>query len=141
MGYLSTIGLLFGIAAVGLFVTQRYFGIARNLQPAIFLLLSSQCWIFAGIYYVGLVLLIFSALSLLTVKKLVICFMEEGILYPSFPVRLINWNEVDFVVLKDDILSIELKNNKLMQFTLENNATQGLEAGEFNAYCAGRTAD
>jgi hypothetical protein len=140
MGMILTIGLLLGLTGVMLFMIQRYGGVAKKLPPAIFLLLSSVCWLIAGIYFVGSMLLIFSLLSLLTIKTLVISFTEEGILYPSFPAKLIGWNEVDFVILKDDILSIELKNNKLMQFTLEKSVANGIDTGEFNSFCAHRKA-
>jgi hypothetical protein len=129
-------GLLFSLAAVLLFVARRYFAGLKVVQPAVFILISSFCWIFTGIYLLGILLFSFSVISLLTSKALVITFNEEGILYPSFPVKMIGWQEVDFVMLKDDILTIELKNNKLMQFTLESEDAGLLDAGEFNAYCA-----
>jgi hypothetical protein len=138
IGMILTIGLLSGLSGVMLFVIQHYWGMAKKIQPAIFLLLSSVCWLIAGMYFIGIMLFIFSLLSLLTIKPLVISFTGDGILYPSFPAKLIGWNEVDFVILKDDVLSIELKNNKLMQFTLEKSVANGIDAGEFNSFCARR---
>ncbi len=135
-GVILTIGLILGMAAVVLFVIQRYVTHAKSGPPAILLLLSSFCWLLTANYLVGSMLLIFSLLSLLAIKPLVISFTGDGIMYPSFPAKLIGWGEVDFVILKDDILSIELKNNTLMQFTLENNVAKGIDTAEFNSYCA-----
>ncbi len=129
-------GLLCSLVAVSLFVTYRYYAKFKWVNPVVFILISSLCWILAGIYVLGILLFTFSIISLYTSKALVITFNDEGILYPSFPVKMIGWQEVDFVILKDDILTIELKNNKLMQFTLESEVAALLDAGEFNAYCA-----
>ena len=52
-------------------------------------------------------------------KEKVIIFSDDGIQYPSFPEKMYTWDEVDQVIWKDDILSIDLKNNKLMQFRIE----------------------
>jgi ABC-type transport system involved in multi-copper enzyme maturation permease subunit len=129
-------GLLFSLVAVLLFVVNWYFAKIKWVNPAAFILISSLCWILAGIYVLGILLFIFSIISLYTSKALVITFTDEGILYPSFPVKMIGWQEVDFVILKDDILTIELKNNKLLQFTLESEVAALPDTGEFNAYCA-----
>jgi hypothetical protein len=136
MRILFLAGLLFSLAAVLLFVARRYYAKFKRVNPAVCLLISSFCWILAGVYLLGILLFSCSIVSLFTSKALVIVFNDEGILYPSFPVKMIGWQEVDFVILKDDILTIELKNNKLMQFTLESNIAGLLNAGEFNAYCA-----
>ena len=52
-------------------------------------------------------------------KEKVIVFSDDGILYPSFPEKKYTWDEVAQVIWKDDILSIDLKNNKLIQFKIE----------------------
>ena len=70
-----------------------------------------------------------------TLNKKLVHFSENGITYPTFPTRSISWKEVDFVILKDDILTIEMKNNKLMQFTLEKHISSGINADEFNNFC------
>ncbi len=129
-------GILSSFAAVIIFAVQRYTAAAKKVKPAILLLFCSFCWIFAGVYLPGIALLIFSVFSLLTIKPLIILFNEKGISYPSFPAKLILWQEVDFVILKDDILSIELKDNKLMQYTLNRDITASLDAEEFNRYCS-----
>jgi hypothetical protein len=56
-------------------------------------------------------------------------------MYPSFPVKKIAWAEVDFVMLKDDILTIELLNNKLIQFTLNKQLASAIDADRFNRFC------
>ncbi len=129
-------GLLFSFASVFIFAIQHYIAGKQNLRPAIPLLISSLCWILAGVLLPGIALLIFSVFSLLTIKPLVIFFGEEGISYPSLPRKLILWKEVDFVILKDDILSIELKNNKLIQYTLDKDIADSLDAAAFNSYCS-----
>ena len=54
--------------------------------------------------------------------------------------KKINWNELNRVVLRDDMLTIDFKNNKLIQLYTDNEENDEYEVGcdEFNAYCQNR---
>ena len=54
--------------------------------------------------------------------------------------KKINWNDLNRVIVKDDILTIDFKNNKLLQFYLDNEDDDEYDVGpdEFNAYCQNR---
>jgi hypothetical protein len=39
------------------------------------------------------------------------------------------------VILKDDILSIELKDNRLFQFSLDKNIAAAIDSAAFNNFC------
>jgi hypothetical protein len=57
-------------------------------------------------------------------------------LYP----KKINWNELNNVVIKDDLLTIDFKNNTLFQAYTDDADDDEYEVGddEFNAYCGER---
>ena len=57
--------------------------------------------------------------------------------------KKINWNELNRVILKDDILTIDHKNNKLIQVHTDNQDDDDYEVGadEFNAYCQNRLGE
>ena len=57
--------------------------------------------------------------------------------------KKINWNELNRVILKDDILTIDYKNNKLIQVHTDNEDDEDYEVGadEFNAYCQNRLGE
>jgi hypothetical protein len=54
--------------------------------------------------------------------------------YPSFPQKKIEWNEVSNLILKDNILTIDLKNNKLIQHTIKENENKDLDETAFNIF-------
>lgn len=97
-------------------------------------LISSSSWFFLGEKIAGLSLILFSILAFSVLKKLMIVFDKNGITYPSLPKKQIKWKETDNVQLKDNVLTIDLKNNKLMQFTLKDTENPDLDEVNFNSY-------
>jgi len=61
-------------------------------------------------------------------------FSEDSIVFNSFPKKRYNWNEIKNVVLKDNILTVDFKNNKLVQKETEEEVSMEVEA-EFNEFC------
>ncbi|MEA3424928.1 MAG: hypothetical protein U9R46_01650 [Bacteroidota bacterium] len=66
-----------------------------------------------------------------------IAFHDEGIVINSLPKKRYSWQEIGNVVLKDGILTIDLKNNKLIQKEIESSSSAKEEA-EFNEFCRAR---
>ncbi|MCD2422970.1 hypothetical protein LQ567_09370 [Niabella pedocola] len=73
-------------------------------------------------------------LYLVARRQLVINITVEEIRYPSFPVKKIAWNEISNLVLKADILTIDLKNNKIYQHFIKD-ADQIVSETIFNEFC------
>ena len=88
-----------------------------------------------GNYFLGLLLLIFTAFGFFANKKKAILFSDEGIVYPSFPEKNYKWEEVSQVILKDDILTIDLKNNHLIQLNVNEASAREIDAPSFNSFC------
>jgi hypothetical protein len=63
-----------------------------------------------------------------------IAFNEGGIVINSLPKKEYPWTVLSNVVLKDNILTIDFKNNKLIQKEIESDASQNDER-EFNEFC------
>jgi len=61
-------------------------------------------------------------------------FSSEQISFNSFPSRAVLWSEVKNALIKDGMLTIDFKNNKLYQKEIEGYVTAGIE-NEFNAFC------
>lgn len=64
-------------------------------------------------------------------------FDEESIVYNSFPEKKYAWSEVTNVVLKNAILTIDLKNNKLIQKEV-NDEVSAKNEKDFNGFCTQR---
>lgn len=104
-------------------------------NPAIIFLLSAACWAVSQKFLLAFLMLVFGSIGLVSNRNLYILFVDEGIKYPSFPIKHFQWNQVSQVILKDDILSIDLKDNRLLQFKLEPKVSAGIEVEAFNAWC------
>lgn len=64
-------------------------------------------------------------------------FDMEGVTTNSIPSRFYPWADLSNVLIKDNLLTIDFKSNKLYQKQLQERITKGLEA-EFNQFCQAR---
>ncbi|MGE9313531.1 hypothetical protein ACLOAU_17910 [Niabella sp. CJ426] len=78
--------------------------------------------------------LLLAGLYFISTRKLKIIVSEEGVSYPTFPAKIIPWSEISNLILKDDILTIDLKNNKIYQHLVEYTDNAANEP-EFNDFC------
>ena len=63
-----------------------------------------------------------------------IAFDNEGAVVNSLPKKTYTWAQLSNVVLKDGILTIDFRNNKLIQKPIESH-TSAKEEQEFNEFC------
>lgn len=62
-------------------------------------------------------------------------FSEKEISFNSLPRKVLHWNEVKNVVIKDGLITIDQKNNKLTQKEIEGYVTKDIEQ-EFNDFAS-----
>ena len=91
-------------------------------------------WILLKNYWLALAHLILLLLYLSANRNKIIRFMAAHIYLPGRSGKKIEWKNVSNVVLKDGILSIDFKNNRLMQAPILENWTREEEQA-FNAFC------
>lgn len=99
---------------------------------------SAFIWIYFGNLWMGIMLLAFGMIGFIANKKSIIQFSDEGIVYPSFPIKKYEWAAVSQVIWKDDILTIDLKENKLLQFNIDKTVAEKVDVIGFNEYCGGK---
>ncbi|MDB5202875.1 MAG: hypothetical protein JWQ27_2284 [Ferruginibacter sp.] len=97
-------------------------------------LLNAIAWAVMGQYLAATGMLLIAMLGFFSSKKLLLVFSAEGIRYPSFPAKHITWTQVEQAMLKDDILTIDLRNNQLLQLNICQSPTPQ-EVAVFNAFC------
>jgi hypothetical protein len=90
-------------------------------------------WIKLQFYWAAPVVLLLAVLDYIARRPLLVRFTEQQIDYPSFPPRAIAWTELQNVVLKDGLLTIDFVNNKMLQTEVEASVSTPEEA-EFNAF-------
>jgi|688.fasta_scaffold296500_1 hypothetical protein len=61
-------------------------------------------------------------------------FNGEKVVRNTFPSKTYQWFEIDNVVIRDNLFTLDLRNNKIIQKTLEEAIAPELEK-EFNEYC------
>ena len=88
-------------------------------------------WIVLQFYWAAVIILFLFLFQDISRRKLTVLVYDDRIIYPSFPKRTIEWEELNNVVLKDEILTIDLKNNKVFQ----NEITSPTSEIDFNEFC------
>ena len=93
-------------------------------------------WLLQGKYILGIVHVILEIAGYAANRKSTVRFNSRGIYYPSFPPKIIRWKDVQNVLLKDGILTIDLINNKLYQLVAHDaDSAEKIEA-DFNAFAS-----
>ncbi|MEI9810813.1 MAG: hypothetical protein WDO16_24695 [Bacteroidota bacterium] len=91
-------------------------------------------WLIIQSYWIAVIILFLFIIQEISRRKLIVRVFEDGINYPSFPKRMIEWNELNNVILKDGLLTIDLKSNKVFQ----NETLSVVYEPEFNEFCHSR---
>lgn len=112
---LVLIGLGLGYRAI-LYITQK-----KPLYPdGVFYFLMFCFWIYQGSYLLGIIVTILDIFLIIAMHKIVFIFTKTSIERKAFPYKKYIWQELDNVILKDGILTIDFKDNKLIQAEVEN---------------------
>jgi len=94
----------------------------------------SLVWLKEGYWWLTIILFLFIVLDIIAHRKMVVSVTDEQVLIPYFPEKKTKWGELSNVVLKDGLLTIDFKNNKLFQ-QLILNADWDINEKEFNEFC------
>jgi len=88
-------------------------------------------WIIMQFYWVAALNFFLFIFQDITRRRLIVLFFDDRIIYPSFPKRTILWQELNQVILKDGVLTIDLKNDKIFQ----NEIISDINEAELNTFC------
>lgn len=115
---------------VARYFTKKYFPTAAGVFFIILFYVESGYWqVAAGI---GLLALMY----MISIRQLIVLVNSDHILYPSFPKKEIDWSELNNMVLKDGLLTIDFKNNKIAQVMVINGKDDhDIDEKEFNEFC------
>ena len=128
----------FIIAVVAVFTAFSSFYLRNKhekeiLTGAFFLL--SIAWIIAGYWIVGILNILFMILHIGALQKPIVSISERQVIYPSFPKKKIDWKELSNLIIKDGLLTIDFKNNKIIQQQIAN-ISSTIDEKEFNDFCS-----
>ena len=127
----------FIMAAIAIFSAfiafySRYKGERSPLTGAFFVL--SLAWIIADYWLGGLLNFLFMILHIAALQKPIVSINERQVIYPSFPKKKINWQELSNLMIKDGLLTIDFKNNKIIQQQIADSSLT-IDEKEFNDFC------
>ena len=103
------------------------------------LLSAAACVLFIATHSItfALVLLVYGYLVKFLNQKPVIAITNEGITIKKlFASQSFQWNEFSNIVLKDGMLTLDFRNNKLIQVSIDENKTV-IDENAFNDFCKG----
>ena len=127
-----------GIVVSIIVLIFQFVGIKNNKAPLIpvstgFILLA-LVWILFNNYWLAPALLILAFLNFVSSRKLALHFFEDRIEMTTFPKKILYWKEMNQVILKDAILTLDFKNNHFIQGEV---AVESLYVSEatFNQFC------
>lgn len=126
---LATVGLLAASLLLNIYLKRIEAGWKVGLDAMFFFLMIA--WGLTKFYWVSLVPAVLGGMAIISMRKMEVVITKHAIRYPSFPVRNIGWNEVNNVILKDGLLTIDLKNNKLIQQYVGDQINER----DFNEFC------
>ena len=89
----------------------------------------------AGIIAVIIFALVYVTVTLVKGKSTSVLFTEDGIhLTRLFKTVIFPWTEMDNVILKDNLLTIDFKTNKIIQVEILENSRM-IDETAFNLFC------
>ena len=134
----TTTGFIYIIlpGLLALFVHYRHLKIGNQKKNFDFtFLLLAIPWISLQLFWAAAVVILMGLLHAIAIRRLVIFANADKITYPSFPRRSIEWNELSNIILKDDLLTIDFKNNKIIQQLIDK-TEHPVNEREFNDFCS-----
>jgi hypothetical protein len=130
------LGFIVLLLTLLLLILQIFSNTARKKEYVFYFASGSIVlyWTFIRYWWVGLIMLCLFLLYLISKRKLVISVQTGNIIYPSFPKKIIGWSDLNNLILKDQLLTIDFKNNKIIQQLIDENKTR-INEKEFNDFC------
>jgi predicted PurR-regulated permease PerM len=129
--YPFLIACLLMIAFVIEIVAKKRFNKTINIAIYFFIIIIG--WLFLQLYLISVINIIFLIFHNLNNRRLIVSLNDKNIVYPSLPKRQIKWQELNNLVLKDGLLTIDFKNNKIIQAETEGN--DAVDEKQFNNFC------
>ncbi len=127
------------LVAIGLFMIFTFVDVINKkysyeTMPRMAYLWCAIAWSRSPMWWFSVVLLLFFILDILAHRKLIIKVGSFGVSYPSLTGKKISWAELNNLLLKDGMLTIDFRNNRLFQHLIANAETD-INERDFNEFC------
>ncbi len=127
------IGLLLSSFAIQYYLQKKNNTFNAVLTSIIFIIFTH---LFLQFWWQALAMAIISLFYYYAIRKLQLSISKDGISYPSFPPKNIEWMELNNLILKDHLLTIDFKSNKLVQAEIKSDEKDVvIDEKDFNDFC------
>jgi hypothetical protein len=139
--YLQFFDKYFYDAAASLFLIAVYglyrFYIAKKNKSGFYMdevsfFILAGCWVAIRNYPIAIGCLLMGILYHISLQKLLFVFNNISVKKINFPPSEYSWSEFSNVMLRDNILTLDFDNNKLIQLEIENE--KNINEVEFNEF-------
>ncbi len=124
------------ILLVGIYIFMRLYFIKKynqgNYLDQVLLFVLAGCWFGLQNYYMVTALVTVGILYHLSLQKLQIIFTNEKVMKLNFPEKEYSWDSFSNVIVKDNILTLDFKNNHIIQAEIEE--PKNIDEKKFNAF-------
>jgi len=138
----QNLALLFAIVISGFYLFLVVINIIlKKITPEIYhrvvFWLCATVWIKEGFWWLSILIFIFVLFEILSHRKLIIIVTDNKIILPSLFQKQVKWEDLNNFILKDELLTLDFKNNKLLQHLIQNEEEK-VDEKEFNDFCKSR---
>lgn len=91
-------------------------------------------WIQLNYWWIAVIIFLLGVIAFMAQRSLQVLINTQSVEYPSLPNKSFQWTDLSNVILKDGLLTIESKNNRLVQQYIDDKKTNVNEQ-EFNEFC------
>ena len=106
-------------------------GYVNNILDEFVFFIPAAGWLGMHNYMIGIGCILMGLLYKLSLQEIKFVFGHENIVKMNFPQKRIDWDLLNNVILKDNILTLDFKNNRLLQAEVEKN---GINEIDFNSF-------
>jgi hypothetical protein len=128
-------GLMLSLASLLFLFLQQFANRLKTYRPEIAFFILALLWFILGAFIQGFAVLLVAAMGTITWRKPVVVITEDQIHFPSFPSKKWAWSELSNMMVKDAVLTIDLKNNQLIQTVVDPVSAKELDETMFNDFC------
>ncbi|MDQ2718589.1 MAG: hypothetical protein M3Z26_02325 [Bacteroidota bacterium] len=126
------------IIALSLYVLLRWYILKKQNAAHFFdefvFFIPAMCWFGLRNYLLMVMLIMMGLLYKFSLQKLKFIFTSANVIKNNFPKKNFDWASFSNVILKDNILTLDFKNNKLIQGEIEK--MKELDEQQFNEFAS-----
>lgn len=129
--------LLLGVVGIPLyFLWTKFYLRETSISGFVYIsfFIVASIWFFISQFAVACVTAVLFLLYIKSIQALRITVNAKGIRYPSLLVKNLKWETLSNIILKDGLITIDQKNNKIIQQAIDESKTSVNEK-EFNEFC------